>query len=265
MRGGPIYEVTVVSTVGTVGLIELNDPDRRNPSDPRTSLAEINDALLDIGRDRAIRAVVLFGRGESFCAGANFGQRRPARYPQDDEQSNAERLAYGYAYGQMWDVLHSFKKPLVAAARGHCYGGGWELAHARDLIVAGESARFGVFEITVGLIPLRRRRTICRRWSEHRAMDLVLNGRVIDAGQAEEWGVVNTVVPDDKCLEHAMELAAELAARPPIAVAFARQLIKRTMGVTENYDLERAYGFYLGAPRTRPSLVRPKWNGSRVR
>jgi enoyl-CoA hydratase len=229
-----------------VGLIELNDPDRRNPSDPRTSLAELNDALLDFGSDREIRAVVLHGRGESFCAGANLGERRPARYPQDDEQSAAERLAYGYAYGQMWDVLHNFKKPLVAAVRGHCYGGGWELAHACDLIVAGQSARFGALEITVGLIPFATATNYLPKMiGKHRAMDLVLNGRVIEAEQAFEWGLVNTVVPDDKCLEHAMELAAELAARPPIAVAFARQLIKRTMAVTENYDLERAYGHFL--------------------
>jgi len=240
------FEAIVVSTEGPVGIVELNDPEHLNPTDTHSTLAEINDALLDFGRDRSTRAVVIHGRGRAFSAGANLGSKRPARYSQDEDDPAASRLAYGYAYGQVWEVLHGFKKPLVAAVNGWCLGGGWELAHACDLIVAGDTARFGAVEITVGLIPFAGSAVYLPRMiGKHRAMDMVLNGRRIDAMTALEWGLINEIVAPDQTFARAKEVAAELASRPPIAISFARELIKRAMAVNEFYDLERAYGFYL--------------------
>ncbi|MCX4095673.1 enoyl-CoA hydratase/isomerase family protein [Nocardia sp. alder85J] len=240
------YDAIAVSREGSVGLIELDDEERLNPTDTHTVLAEINDVLIEFGRDRSTRAVVIFGRGRAFSAGANLGAKRPARYPQDDDDSAPSRLAYGYAYGQVWDTLHNFKKPLVAAVNGWCLGGGWELAHACDLIVAGESAKFGAVETDIGLIPFATSTVYLPRMvGKHRAMDMILNARRIDASRALELGLVNEVVPVERTFDRAREVAAELAARPPIAVSFARELIKRAMAVTEFYDLERAYGYYL--------------------
>ena len=250
-----------VSREGAVGIIELNDPARRNPTDARTTLAEINDWLLEFGRDRETRAVVFFGRGTSFSAGANLGEHRPARYAQDDEDSGASRLAYGYAYGQMWETLHTFKKPLVAAVNGYCLGGGWELAHACDLIVAGESAKFGAVEMDLGLIPFATTTNYLPKMiGKHRAMDMILNARQIDATTALELGLVNEVVPVDQTFDRAKALAAELAARPPIAVSFARELVKRALAVTESYDLERAYGYYLQTTEDAAAARRAKLN-----
>jgi len=237
---------TAISRQGPVGLIELDDAERQNPTDARTTLAEINDALLDFGRDRETRAVVIFGRGKSFSAGANLGEHRPAKYPQDDHDSAPSRLAYGYAYGQMWETLHSFRKPLIAAVNGYCLGGGWELAHACDLIVAGQSAVFGAVELDIGLIPFATTTNYLPKMvGKHRAMDMILNARKIDAATALELGLVNEVVPVEHTLERALDMARELANRSPIAVSFARELVKRAMAVTEFYDLERAYGYYL--------------------
>jgi len=240
------YQAIAVSTEGSVGLIELDDPDRLNPTDSHTTLAELNDALRRFGHDRSTRAVVVFGRGRAFSAGANLGHRRAARYAQDDEDSAASRLAYGYAYGQMWDTLHGFKKPLVAAVNGYCLGGGWELAHACDIIVAGQDAQFGAVEINVGLIPFATTTTYLPRMiGKHRAMELILGARKITADEALSLGLVNEVVPVESTFDRAKEVATMLAAKPPLAVAFARSLIKKAMAVTESYDLERAYGYYL--------------------
>ncbi|MCX4095609.1 enoyl-CoA hydratase/isomerase family protein [Nocardia sp. alder85J] len=240
------FETIVVSTEGAVGLIELNDPERMNPTDATTTLAEIDEALLAFGRDRTTRAVVLFGRGRAFSAGANLGVHRPARYPQDGQDSSPSRLAYGYAYGQIWETLHNFKKPLVAAVNGWCLGGGWELAHSCDLVIAGDSARFGAVEMNVGLIPFAGSAVYLPRMiGKHRAMDMILNARRIDAETALGLGLVNEVVPAAQTFERAKEVATELAQRPPIAVSFARELVKKAMAVDEFYDLERAYGYYL--------------------
>jgi len=240
------FKAIAVDRHGAVGLIELDDAEHLNPTDATGTLAEVNDALLDFGRDRDVLAVVIFGRGSSFSAGANLGAKREPRYEQDGRDSSAQRLAYGYAYGQMWEVLHEFKKPLIAAVNGYCLGGGWELAHACDLIIAGESAKFGAVEIDIGLIPFATSTNYLPKMiGKHRAMDLVLNARRIDATTALELGLVNEVVPDEHCFERAKDIAAELATRPPIAVAFAKHLIKKAMDVTSFYDLERAYGYYL--------------------
>jgi enoyl-CoA hydratase/carnithine racemase len=237
---------TLISRQETIGLIELNDPERRNPTDTFTTLAEINDALLEFGRDRETRAVVIFGRGHSFSAGANLGEHRRAKYAQDEDDSRPSRLAYGYAYGQMWETLHAFRKPLVAAVNGYCLGGGWELAHACDLVVAGESAIFGAVELDIGLIPFATTTNYLPKMiGKHRAMDMILNARKIDAAKALELGLVNDVVPDEHTFDRALELARELARRSPIAISFARELVKRSMAVTEFYDLERAYGYFL--------------------
>jgi len=237
---------TVVSREDAVGIIELNDAEHLNPTETGTTLAEINDALLEFGRDRETRAVVFFGRGKAFSAGANLGRHTPALYPQDDDDTAASRLAYGYAYGMVWETLHSFKKPLIAAVNGYCLGGGWELAHACDLIIAGESARFGAVELDIGLIPFATTTNYLPKMvGKHRAMDMILNARKIDAATALSLGLVNEVVPVDQTFERAKAVARELASRPPIAISFARELVKRAMAATEFYDLERAYGFYL--------------------
>jgi enoyl-CoA hydratase/carnithine racemase len=240
------YKMIAVEIAGAVGVIELDDAEHLNPTDSTGTLAEINDALVELGRDRNVLAVVISGRGSSFSAGANLGPKREPRYEQDGRDSSAQRLAYGYAYGQMWEVIHGFKKPLVAAVKGYCLGGGWELAHACDLIVAGESAKFGAVEIDIGLIPFATSTNYLPKMiGKHRAMDLILNARRIDARTALDLGLVNEVVPDELCFDRAKDLAADLATRPPIAVAFAKHLVKKAMDVTSFYDLERAYGYYL--------------------
>jgi enoyl-CoA hydratase len=230
---------------GTVALVTLNDPDRLNPTDALTTIAEMNDVLVSLGRDRVTRAVVITGRGRAFSAGANLGTRRPPRYPEDAEDTVAQRLAYGYAYGSMWEVIHNFRKPLIAAVNGYCLGGGWELAHACDMVIAGESAKFGSVEITNGLPPFATTTNYLPKMiGKHRAMELILTGRKITAQEALEYGLVNEVLDDEKTLTRALEIAQDIAARPPIAVAFARSLINRAMSVNENYELERAYGYY---------------------
>ncbi|QHE73316.1 enoyl-CoA hydratase/isomerase family protein [Rhodococcus sp. WAY2] len=240
------FETIVSWRRGEVGIIELNDPDRLNPTDARTTLAELNEALLDFGRDRVTRAVVLFGRGRAFSAGANLGTHRPARHAQDDEDTPPMRLAYGYAYGQMWETLHNFRKPLIAGVNGYCLGGGWELAQACDFIIAGESAVFGSFEMTVGQTPYAGAAVyLARMVGKHRAMDMILNSRRVPAEEAHALGLCNEIVPVDQTLERAIDLGVELAKKPPVAVSFARHMVNKAMAVSEFYDLERAYGYYL--------------------
>jgi enoyl-CoA hydratase len=232
------------SVDGCIGLIEMNEPERLNPQG--LNEIHITYCLQEMQIDPDIRAVILTGRGRAFCAGGDFHPPNGAGGMDDQGWPNAQRLAYKFAYGNMWETLNGFGKPLIAAVNGYCLGGGWELAHMCDMIVAADDAVFGAAEIDSGLIP---QATGCEYLTKmigyHRAMELTLTGRKIGAEEAHALGLVNRVVPRDQLMKEARALADEIAARPPITVAAIRQLNKKALDRMAHYELERAWGYYL--------------------
>jgi len=125
------------------------------------------------------------------------------------------------------DAVATCPKPVIAAIHGYALGGGFELAIACDLIVAAESTRLGLPEVTLGLMPggggtQRLPRLIGRL----RANDLLMTGRSITAAEALEWGLVNRVAPDEGVLDAAVDLAQVIARRAPIAVGMGKRLVQ---------------------------------------
>jgi enoyl-CoA hydratase/carnithine racemase len=241
------FETIVITTDDSgVALLELNNPEHLNPLDPLSTEGEITQALHELDHDPDVRVLVITGRGRAFSAGAYLREKPKPRTEYDANATMPQRLAYDYSYGLMWKRLLEFKKPMIAAVNGYCLGGGWELAHMCDLIVANESAVFGAVEVELGVNPFATTTNYLPKMiGKHRAMDLVLNGRKISAQQALEWGLVNKVVPDDQLMKTASEMAAELASRPPLTMALARRLVHRAMNVDEDYELERAFAYLL--------------------
>lgn len=244
----PASESIVVTKTGHVGLIEMNEPSKLNPLGHNEM--HIHYALQEMHADEDIRVVIIAGRGRAFCAGADVRLLSADAPPNHDGAAwtRAQRLAYRYAFGNLWETMHDFKKPLVAAVHGYCIGGGWELAHMCDFIVAAEDAVFAAVEINMGLIPFA---TTCnylaKMVGQHRAADLVMNARQLTAREAEQLGLVNRVVPVDALREEARALADEVASRPPLAIAACKQLIVNAMDKMEDYDLERALAYNLMA------------------
>lgn len=238
----------IVYTLGAKGvaLLELNQPERLNPIDPLSTESEIADALQRAEHDPQVRAVVITGRGRAFSAGADLRNKPQPKTEYDANATMPQRLAYDYSYGLMWKTLYAFKKPLIAAVKGYCLGGGWEVAHMCDLIVAGESAVFGAIEVELGVNPFATTTNYLPKMvGKHVAMDLILNGRKIGAQEALGYGLVNRVVPDDQCLKEAQAMAEEIAARPPLTMALTKRLIHRAMDTDQDYELERAYAYLL--------------------
>ncbi len=202
-------------TRGAVGLARLNRPDARNALSPE--LMEELAALLERWDDDAeIGCVVIAGGDEWFAAGADIKAMA--------KRSFAEALVSPAA--RFWPRLAALRTPLVAAVSGYALGGGCELALACDMIVASESAEFGQPEILLGIIPGGGgTQRLTRVIGKQRAMELVLTGRRIDAAEAERLGIVNKVAPAGEWLEAALELAAVVAARPPLAVRFGKQAV----------------------------------------
>jgi enoyl-CoA hydratase/carnithine racemase len=200
---------------GPVGLARLNRPDARNALSP--DLMEELAALLERwDEDPDVRCIVIAGGDEWFAAGADIKAMV--------ERSFQEVL--GAQSARFWPRLAAVRTPLVAAVSGYALGGGCELALACDMIVASESAEFGQPEILLGIIPGGGgTQRLARVVGKQRAMELVLTGKRIHAAEAERLGIVNQVAPSDGWLDAALELAAVVAQRPPLAVRFAKQAV----------------------------------------
>jgi enoyl-CoA hydratase len=199
---------------GPVWVITLNRPHVRNAFDHRQSL-EMAGAIDRLDDDDALRVGVITGAGATFSAGTDL-----------KAYAAGERTRVGTrgTYGLLEDLPG---KPLVAAVEGYAVGGGCELALACDLIVAAETATFGLPEVRRGLLAgaggvVRLPRQIPYR----HAMELVLTGAMIDCERADRLGLVNRMVPAGHALEVAVALAEEIARNPPLAVQAAKEAVR---------------------------------------
>ena len=230
------YVNIVVDREGPVGLVTLNRPKVLNALNQAT-MDELVDALEGLDRDEAIRCVVLTGNERAFAAGADVTEMA--------EATPADMLA-GYRFLQ-WERIRKISKPIIAAVRGYALGGGCELAMLCDMVIAGEGARFGQPEINIGIMPgAGGTQRLTRAAGKARAMELVLTGRHMTAGEAYAMGLVTRVVPDEVALDEARKLAREVAAKPPVAVRLAKESILKAFDTSleTGLDYERK-AFYL--------------------
>jgi enoyl-CoA hydratase len=225
-------EFVLVEKHGAVAVATLNRPDKLNALSPQM-LAALADTLEALNADSSVRVVVLYGGPRAFAAGADIEAMAKAS-PVDILLRNTR---------QYWQRLWSLDKPLIAAVTGVAFGGGCELAMLCDLIVAGETARFGQPEIKLGIMPgAGGTQRLARAIGPYRAMEMVLTGEPLSATEAKAAGLVNRVVPDERVLEEALALATTVSERPPVAVRLARQALRfgveRTLA--EGLELERS-------------------------
>jgi enoyl-CoA hydratase len=197
-------EAVTIERDGPVFTVLLSRPERRNAVDGATALA-LADAFREFDADSDAAVAVLHGEGGAFCAGADLkavGTSDGNRVARDGD-------------GPMGPTRMVLSKPVIAAVAGHAVAGGLELACWCDLRVAEESAVFGVFCRRWG-VPLIDGGTVRlpRLIGQSRAMDMILTGRPVDAGEALSIGLVNRVVPDGESRAAAEELARELARFP---------------------------------------------------
>jgi enoyl-CoA hydratase len=197
---------------GPVAIVTVNRPRVMNALNVAT-LKELRAAFEELVASPDVRAVILTGAGEkSFVAGADIEEIRDL-----DMISGKEFAARGLA---LYAVIEKMRVPVIAAINGYALGGGCELAMACHLRLAAETAKFGQPEINLGIIPgYGGTQRLPRLVGRARALDLLLTGRMIAAPEALAWGLVNQVVPLVELLPAARKLAADLAAKPRLAVA----------------------------------------------
>lgn len=214
-----------------VGLIRLNRPKVLNALNSSV-MSEIASALASFSSDPSIRAVVLTGNERAFAAGSDIAEM----------SGKTEENVLQDAGSRNWQAIANFPKPLIAAVSGFVLGGGLELAMICDMMIASESARFGQPEINLGIIPgSGGTQRLTRVVGKSLAMEMVLNARMLNADEALRLGLVSKVVPVETYLDHALELAKQLAARAPIATQAAKKSVNAAfeLGLSKALELER--------------------------
>jgi enoyl-CoA hydratase len=216
-----------------IAYITFNRPEVHNSFNPET-IVRLADAWKQVNTDDDIRAAIVTGAGNvAFSAGADLGRLIPlftgARKSEDewDQRLLADRRQGDAALLRNYDV----DKPVIAAINGFCIAGGMELIQATDLRVASENASFGLQEVKWAIIPaagslarLQRQIPYCK------AMEILLTGNRIDAQEAWRIGLVNYVVPQERLMARAEELASTIAANGPLAVRKIKEAVRRTSG-----------------------------------
>lgn len=194
-----------------VAVVRINRPDARNAlnMEVRRLIADHLAALTD---DPSVRCVILAGGEKAFAAGADIREMAEAD-PIEMMKRNAFRL---------WQQIAICPKPMIAAVRGFALGGGCELAMHADIIVAGDSAKFGQPEIRIGIIPGGGgTQRLPRAVGKFKAMKMLLTGDLVSAQEADAMGLVSEVVPDAEVEARALALATQISELPPIS---ARQI-----------------------------------------
>jgi len=198
-----------------VVLLRINRPEARNALnlEVRKLLAKY---LAECGEDTTTRAVVLTGNDRSFAAGADIKEMA--------EAGTIEMLQRGVH--KLWRAIAGCPKPVIAAVSGYALGGGCELAMTCDIIVAGESARFGQPEVNIGIIPGGgATQRLPRAIGKYKAMKYILTGELFSAREALDMGLASEVVPDPEVEGRAIDLARQIAALPPLAVQLAKEAV----------------------------------------
>jgi enoyl-CoA hydratase len=227
-----MYQTLQYREDGAVATIRLNRPQKKNSFNGEMR-QELEQALQALGRKVDIRAVIVTGGDEIFCAGADISEM--------DGTANAES-SYRHAreFQILFDQVESLPQPVIAAVSGYALGGGCELALAADFRVASETARFGLPEIKIGAFPGGGgTQRLTRLIGAAKAKEMILLGDPISAQEALAIGLVTKVASKEKYLEEATSLATKLAALPRLALQASKMLINRS----QDFDLATGLEF----------------------
>lgn len=205
---------------GRVALVTLNRPRVKNAL-TLGMVEELATSVQAFDRDGGISVVVIGGAGGSFAAGADVAEMAALAAP----DVSVERFAAMERIGRA-------RKPVIAAVEGYALGGGLELALAADIVIAAENARFGLPEVTLGIIPgYGGTQRLTRAAGKALAMDLILTGRQLDAAEAERAGIVSRRVAAGTALASALAAAEAMAKLSLPALLAAKEAVGKALEI----------------------------------
>ncbi len=226
-----MYKTLIYEKRDQIGILTINRPQKLNAISNELT-AELKRFLDDVEGDEDLRVLLITGAGDkAFVAGADINELvdRDAR---SGRRISRERQ-------EIFSRIENLQVPVIAAVNGYALGGGLELALACSIRICSEQAQFGAPEVKLGIIPGDGgTQRLPRLVGPGRAMEMILTGDFIDAQEAYRVGLVNKVVPAAELMEKALELAQRLAARPPLAVRYAKDAVNRSQDNLTGYALE---------------------------
>ncbi len=210
------------------GIIILNKPPM-NLLDTKM-LNRLDGSLNELENDGKIRVVIITGE-KNFCAGADIKELK--------EMHPEEALVFSRLGHKVCSHVENLEKPVIAAIKGYAFGGGCELSLACDLRIAGESAKLGLPETNIGLIPgFGGTQRLARLTGIARAKEMILTGRSVDAKEALSIGLVNAVVKDNELMGKAEEAADVLSKKSPLTLKIAKALINKNLDINKGLEME---------------------------
>lgn len=225
------YETLLLEIQERVALVTLNRPQALNALNSQL-VGELNQVLDRLEADPQIGCIVLTGSAKAFAAGADIKELAEMTYPQiylDDHFAAADRIA-------------SRRKPIIAAVAGYALGGGCELALMCDFIYAADNARFGLPELSLGVLPgIGGTQRLTRAMGKAKAMEMCLTGRMLEAVEAETAGLVARVFPRERLLEETLKAAHAIAGKSLPAAMMVKECINRVeeTSLSEGVRFER--------------------------
>ncbi|MEO1251207.1 MAG: enoyl-CoA hydratase [Pseudomonadota bacterium] len=217
------YECILTETDGPVGVITLNRPDALNAFNTQL-MDEVTDAIRAFEADDAIGCLVLTGSEKAFAAGADIKEMAERDYA--DVFKNEFITAN-------WEEATRTRKPIIGAVAGYALGGGCELALMCDFIIAGDNAKFGQPEISIGAMPgAGGTQRLARFIGKSKAMEMCLTGRMMDAEEAERCGLVSRIVPKGELREEAIRVAKQIAGFSRPIVMLTKESVNRAYETT---------------------------------
>ncbi len=234
----PTYDTILYEKRGSVALITLNRPDRMN-----AWVRQMNDEqthAIGLANDDAdIAAIVVTGAGRGFCAGADMEATFKKQLDGKGDANGGSN-----SEGLKWVSVVRDAKPLIAAVNGAAVGVGLTMIVPFDVIVASENAKFGCFFVKMGLVPeLASSHFLVSRMGFGRASEMMLSGRLYDAREAFEKGLVDYLYTEDKFLNEALKLGESFAGNPVGSMRMIKQLISQNavesdLGAVERRELD---------------------------
>lgn len=216
------FENILVEQTGRVAVITLNRPQALNALSSAME-SEVVEAIEGLDPEPGVGCIVITGSEKAFAAGADIKEMKDKTYPG----------IYLERFFHDWKRLTAARTPIIAAVSGFALGGGCELAMMCDMIIAGDNAKFGQPEITLGVIPgMGGSQRLTRAVGKAKAMDLCLTGRQMDADEAERSGLVARVVPAAELLDETMKAAEKIAGMSKTTAAVAKQAVNRSFETT---------------------------------
>jgi enoyl-CoA hydratase len=217
-----MYQTIQYTEEGAVGIVQLHRPEKKNALNTQMR-HELESLFREIATKETIRAVVVTGGAEVFCAGADITEIQETKSAED-------AYKHARAFQLLFDKVEALPQPVIAAVAGYALGGGCEFTLACDFRIASETARFGLPEIKIGAFPGGGgTQRLSRLIGVAKAKDMIYTGEPVTAEEALSAGLVLKVTPKNKLLQEATSFAATLAALPRLALQASKMLINRSL------------------------------------